>query len=82
MGRKIIREKIDYKWIITIACFLMIFTCLGFCSSNKGLYLAAITKALGIKRSLFSINDSCRYVTSAVINMFFGSLVTRFGQER
>ncbi len=82
MGRKIIREKIDYKWIITIACFLMIFTCLGFCSSNKGLYLAAITKALGIKRSLFSINDSCRYVTSAVINLFFGSLVTRFGARK
>ena len=76
------KNKLDYKWIILGICFLMTFVCLGFCSSNKGLYLTAITEALDIKRSLFSINDSCRFVASAVINLFFGTLVERFGVRK
>ena len=54
------KKRLDYRWVVIAVCFLMVFTCLGFCSSNKGLYLSAITKALGIKRSLFAINDTCR----------------------
>ena len=71
-----------YRWVIIGAMFLMVFTCLGFCSSNKGIYLSAMTKALGIKRSLFSINDSCRYVATAVVNLFFGTLIARFGARK
>lgn len=73
------KKKIEYKWVILIICFLMVFTCLGFCSSNKGRYLGPITAALGIKRSLFSINDTCRYLASSIINLFFGALVAKFG---
>lgn len=73
------KKKFEYKWIILALSFMMVFVCLGFCSSNKGLYLAAITEALDIPRSLFSINDSCRFITQAVINLFFGALVGRFG---
>lgn len=76
------KNKLDYKWIILGICFLMTFVCLGFGSSNKGLYLTAITEALDIKRSLFSINDSCRFIASAVINLFFGTLVERFGVRK
>lgn len=76
------KRKLDYKWIILAASFVMVFVCLGFCSGNKGLYLTAITDALGIKRSLFSINDTCRYVATALINMFFGSLLYRFGMRK
>ena len=72
----------DYKWVIVALCFLMVFTCLGFCSSNKSLYLSAITEALGIKRSAFSIGDSCRYVATSVINIFFGTLVNKFGTKK
>jgi len=75
-------KKLDYQWVIVVICFLMEFVCLGFCSSNKSLYLGAITEALDIKRSLFSINDSCRFLTTAVINLFFGSLVHRFGAKK
>ncbi len=72
----------DYKWVIVALCFLMVFICLGFCSSNKGLYLSAITEALGIKRSAFSVGDSCRYISTAVINIFFGTLVAKFGTKK
>lgn len=76
------KKKFDYKWVIVGLCFLMVCTCLGFCSSNKSIYLSAITEALSIKRSAFSINDSCRFVATAVINMFFGTLVNKFGTKK
>lgn len=71
-----------YRWVIAGINFLMVFVCLGFCSSSKSLYLAAVTEALGIRRSLFSINDSCRYVATAVVNLFFGTLCAKFGRRR
>ena len=76
------KKRFEYKWVILAVCFLMVFTCLGFCSSNKGRYLGAITEALGIKRSAFSINDTFRFCVSALINFFFGALVARFGVRR
>lgn len=84
MGCAVLKKetKFDYKWIIIALCFLMVFTCLGFCSSNKSLYIGAITDALGIKRGAFALNDSVRFITTAVINLFFGSLVSRFGTKK
>lgn len=76
------KKNISYKWVVAVVSFLMIFVTLGFCSSNKSLYLSAITKAMHIERSLFSINDSCRYIVTAVVNLFFGSLVARFGAKK
>lgn len=72
-------KKFDYKWVIFVLCILMNFVCLGFCSSNKGMYLTAITEALNIPRSLFSINDSCRFIASAIVNLFFGALIAKWG---
>ena len=76
------KKKFDYKWVILVLGILMNMICLGFCSSNKGMYLTAITQALGIKRSLFSFNDTFRFMTSAIVNIFFGSLVYRFGVRK
>lgn len=77
------QKKLNWSGILVVAaCFCMGFVCLGFCSSNKSLYLGAITEALGIKRSLFSINDSCRYVATSVVNLFFGTLIAKFGPRK
>ena len=75
-------RQFKYKWVILAVCFFMVFLCLGFCSSTKSLYLGKITKHLNIPRSLFSINDSCRFISQAVINLFFGSLVAKFGVRK
>ena len=77
-----IKERPGYKWVIVASCFMMVMITLGFCSSTKPLYLSAITGALGIERSLFSINDSCRYVTTAIVNLFFGALISKFGARK
>lgn len=76
------KKNLNYKWVVVGACFLMIFTCLGFGSSTKPLFLGPITEALGIKRSLFSINDSFRYITTSVVNIFFGALIAKFGARK
>ena len=76
------KRKFEYKWIILITCFLMEFVCLGFCSSNPGLYTGAVTEALDIKRSLYSVGTSIRYVVQVITALFFGSLIHRFGIKK
>ncbi len=75
-------KKFDYKWVVAALCFLMVFITLGFCSSSRSLYIAPVCEALGIKRSAFSINDTCRFIATSVTNMFFGTLVSRFGTKK
>ena len=75
-------KRFHYAWVIFAICFLSVFTSLGFCSSPKSLFLAAITEDLGIPRSLFSIGNSCRFITTAIINLFFGRLVAQFGPRK
>lgn len=69
--------------IVNIAlCFAMIFVALGFCSANKGLYLDAICKALNEKRTVFSLSTSFRFITTSIVNIFFGSMVAKFGTKK
>ncbi len=83
MNRPVKEKQNEHlKWWIVAASFIMVFTCLGFCSSTKGLYLAAITEALHLERGLFSINDSIRFLTTAALNLFFGKLIARFGPRK
>lgn len=74
--------KFDYTWVIVGLCFLSVFVSLGFCSSNRTLYLKAITEALEIPRGAFSLNDTFRYITTMIVNLFFGTLVHRFGTKK
>lgn len=71
-----------YKWIILAVCFVMIFVCLGFCSGAKSLFLAPVTAALKINRSLYALNDTFRNVATAVVNLFFGTLLFRYGAKK
>lgn len=76
------KQKFEYKWVIAAMCFLMVFTGLGFCSSAKSIYIVAITEALGFSRSAFLINDSFRYITTAIVSVFFGTMVHSFGTKK
>lgn len=76
------KKKFNYSWVIISISTLMVCVVLGFCSSSKSLYLKPITDALKIDRSLFSVNDSCRYVTTASVNLFFGYLIVRYGAKK
>ena len=76
------KKRFDYKWIVVGVCFALIMITLGFCSSTKSLYLDVVTKNLGIDRSAFSLNDSCRFIANAIVNLFFGALVHKFGTKK
>ena len=78
----LLKRKIEYKWIVLIVCFLMEFVCLGFCSSNAGLYLSAITDALGFDRTLYSLTYSVRSGVRAVISLFFGFITAKVGIKK
>ena len=72
----------DYKWVVLIVCFLMEFLCLGFCSSNMGLYTVPVTSALGIDRLAYSCWSSIRYAVQVITALFFGTMVNRFGIKK
>lgn len=76
------KSRWDYKWVILVICFLMEFLCLGFCSSNVGLYTKAVTEALHIKRSVYSLTSSIRYVAQVITALYFGTLIKRFGIKK
>ncbi len=76
------KTRLDYKWVILVICFFMEFLCLGFCSSNSGLYTKAVTEALEIKRSVYSLMTSIRYAVQVVTALFFGTLIGKFGVKK
>lgn len=76
------KRQIEYKWVILVVCFLMEFLCLGFCSSNVGLYTKAVTEALNIKRSVYALVTSIRYVAQVITALYFGTLINRFGVKK
>lgn len=73
------KEKFDYKWIIALVSGLVLFVGVGFCSSAKNIFIAPITSAIGVSRSAFTLSDTFRYATTAIVTMFLDRLINRFG---
>lgn len=71
-----------YQYVIYALCFAIGFLTLGFCSSNSGLYLTAITKALDMSRSTYSLRNVFHYIATTILQFFFGTLVARFGEKK
>jgi len=76
------KQKTYYHWIIFAIGFLMVFTALGFNSSIKSTYLKSITDEKGWDRAAFEIGSSIRYISTALLNMVFGTLVAKFGARK
>ena len=83
IGNKKKKQLPDYyQWIIVGLCFLMVMVALGFSSSPKSLFIGPICDALGIERSVYSVNDSIRFITTSLTNLIFGFLVMRLGEKK
>ena len=76
------KKHFDYAWVIYSICFICVCTSLGLCSSGKTMYLTAVTDALGIKRSLFSLTDTIRYGANTILNLFLGFFISKFGIKK
>jgi len=68
--------------LTAVLCFLMVMISLGLCSSGRSMYLTAICDALDLQRGAFSIGTTFRHITTALINICFGSLVMKFGTKK
>ena len=70
-----------YNIVVIILCFMMVLFGLGLWGA-KALFVVPITSALGISRSAYSFADTSRYVSTAIVNIFFGYLVHRLGSKK
>lgn len=76
------KKESNARTVLTvILCFVMIFCGLGLWA-QKGLFLAPITEALNISRTAYSFADTCRYIMTAIVNIFFGYFVNKFGAKK
>lgn len=76
------KRKFDYSYIIIALCFLMVFTAQGFSSMIKSMFIAPVSSALGISRTIYSLNDIFCYAMTALMNIYFGTLQNRFGVKK
>lgn len=76
------KRGFDYKWVVVGVCFLTIMITLGFCSSPGGLYLDVVPDVIGVSRTAFSLMNTFRFVANAIVNLFFGFLVHKFGTKK
>ena len=76
------KSRLDYKWVMLAVCFFMEFLCLGFCSSNVGLFTVPVTDALHIDRLAYSYWSSIRYAVQVLVALYFGTLINRFGIKK
>ena len=47
----------------------------------RGLFVVPITEALNISRSAYSLTETIKSVTSAVLSIFFGFFIEKFGSK-
>lgn len=76
------KKKFDYSYVILALCFICVCTSLGLCSSGKQYYLTAITAALDIPRSLYSITDTIRYGITTGLSLCLGFFIMKFGVKK
>ena len=74
------RKIFHYNIVLIALCFMMILLGMGIWGA-KGLFVVPVTSALNISRSAYSFADTARYAASAIINIFFGVLVSKFGSK-
>lgn len=75
-------REFPYRWVIAAACFGMIFICDGFAAGYRGLFLTAVSNGLGVKRTLVSVSESCRFLAAALVSIFYGTLRARFSARK
>ncbi|MBP3633392.1 MAG: MFS transporter [Oscillospiraceae bacterium] len=76
------KKRLHYAWVIFVVCFLMAGCSLGFISTPVGLYLKPISDSLQISRAAYAVRNSMRFITTALVNIFFGKLITKFGARK
>ena len=71
-----------YKWVIAVLSGLIIFVGLGWNSGTRSLYIRTVTVLWDIDRAAYSLSTSIRFGTTAVLSLFFGTLIEKMGAKK
>jgi len=75
--------KFSYHWVIFGIGFLMVFTALGFNSTVQSYYKNPIIhQLLDGSVMLYAPRMTIRYAATAILNIYFGTLVAKFGARK
>lgn len=71
-----------YKWVIAALSGLIIFVGLGWNSGTRSLYTRTVTVLRDIDRAAYSLSTSIRFGTTAVLSLFFGTMIQKMGAKK
>ena len=71
-----------FGWRVVVTCFLMAVACWGFGLYGHGVYLAELTRLHGWPPSLIASASTATYLLNAVLVIFTGDALARFGARR
>ncbi len=74
-------KRFRYSWVIVFICALLMFLS-GFVGGYQGQWLSAVTEGLNLSRTAFSLSNTCRFATSAIMNMVFLFVFHRLGVKK
>ena len=75
---KLQKIRFSYAWVIVFLCALIMFLS-GFVGGYQGQWLSAVTEGMGFSRTAFSLSNSFRFSTSAIMNLLFVMVLRRLG---
>ena len=70
------------KYVTVILGTMMVMVTLGFVSSTRSLFPDEIARELGVSRSAVVVGESLRYISTSIVNVFFGALIAKFGEKK
>ena len=71
-----------YKWVIAVLSGLIIFIGLGWNSGTRSLYTRTVTVLRDIDRAAYSLSTSIRFGTTAILSLFFGTMIEKMGAKK
>ena len=74
-------KKFNYAYVIYVLSFLMIFVGIGFAGNVRTLFLNPVCKGLNVEKDIFSLSESIRFISNALMNFAFGFLLRKTGQR-
>lgn len=77
----VFKKRFSYSWVIVFLCALLMFIS-GFVGGYQGQWLSAVTEGMGFSRTAFSLNNSFRFATSAIMSLMFVMVLRRLGVRK
>jgi MFS family permease len=75
----IMRNRTQYRWLIALTCYLMMFLLIGLGHLPSSLYIVPVTEYYGFSRGDFSLIFTLQTIATMIISYYYGNFLIRFG---